>query len=380
MAFESDAYKFGWLDEQPPLPKIDGLIERGRTGLEKTQYASTMTPHYVPGWPETGAAGPLVRVAKGQIDLGITTGMYHINTEDVPDCIFPQIEKEKAYRRWVEGPKKAGNLKDIREGQARYYGLPQSSQGLVVDDFDTDVHWIDPIKIESDWTLYRGIDHGTTNPCACVWAAVDPQGFIYIYREYYESGQGVPENAIGIVAASGNKRIHVDNDENPITGQVRAIYEEDFTSEQYAESVMDSRSFGTKQDGANTIGNLYNEWGLYCTKASGKRDNFMIPMVKSYFLVNDKLVNPFTNELGSPKIFIFNTCTNLRNELEGLVYKDNAVNANASEDARKKNDHLFDALKYLLATDPCYMGDRYKQSFNDPSVPRGTGGNKYTGY
>lgn len=386
VAFESDAYKYGLLDEQPQLARIDGLIERGRTGLEKTQYASMMTPHFVPGWPETGATGPLIRALKGQIDLGITIGDYYINTEDVPDEIFPAEEKEKAYQRWVSGPQKSGNMKDIREGQARYYGKPQSSQGLVVDEFDREIH-VQPMDkdkqgrpfIKKDFTKYRGIDHGTSNPTACIWGAVDPNGFLYIYREYKQGGRTIPENCEEIVRLSGNNRVRVDSVEES-GGMVRPIFEEEFTNEDYAASALDPRSFGTKSDGVNKNGILYNDWGLYCTPAKGKRDSYYVPLMRSWFRVDPELRNPFTGKMGSPRIFISPDCHHLITELESLVFKGNSADQNASEDPKKKDDHAYDGLKYLLGEEPTYMGDNYMDPYDEFQEQRDNRGSSFTGY
>ena len=379
VAFESDRYDYGHLDEQPSLAKMDGLIERGRTGMTKTQYCSTATPHFVNGFPETGAAGPLVRALKGSIDLGITIKKYTIDTEDVPDCIFPKEQKEKAYQRWVAGPEKTGDQAQIREGRARYYGEPQSSEGLVVQQFDRDLNVVGPMEIPNHWTRYRGLDHGYTNPSACTWAAVNPQGFLFFYRAYKNVHPTPRQFAEQVVKLSGNDTMLIDEIEDGYT--ITRIYEEDMSGEDYQSSVMDSRSFGAKSERGCTLGEMYNECGLYCTPASGKQDRTMVPIMNDWFRYDPDLKHPITGEMGSPRAFVVvddeNGCEDIVHEFEALVHKSSAVDKNASEDINKKDDHLFDTVKYIIAENPCYMGDYYMERREDP---RPSHKGSFTGY
>ena len=160
---------------------------------------------------------------------------------------------------------------------------------------------------------------------------------------------------------------------------IRPVYEEEFTSEDYASSALDSRSFGTKSDGVNKNGIIYNDWGLYCTPAKGKRDSYYVPLMRSWFRVDPDLKNPFTGKMGSPRIFVSDDCTHLIPELESLVFKGNSVDQNASEDPKKKDDHCFDGLKYLLGEEPTYLGDDYMMDFNR-EAPKRNGGGSFTGY
>lgn len=377
VAFESDRYSKVWLDEQPPLARMDGLIERGRTGMDKTQFCSTATPHYVKGWPETGAAGPLVRALKGNLDLGISIKEYNINTEDVPDCIFPAEQKLKARIRWVDGPEKSGDQAQIREGRARYYGEPQSSEGLVVQQFDRDINVCKPFTIPKSWTRYRGLDHGYTNPSACSWAAVNPQGFLFFYRAY-KSVHATPRDFTKqVVKKSGNESNMIDEIDDGFT--IQKIYEETYIEEEYQSSVMDSRSFGSKSDRGCTLGELYNECGMFCTPASGKQDRTMVPIMNDWFRYDPDLKHPITGKMGSPRAFVFdgNGCEDIVFEFEALVHKSSGVDKNASEDINKKDDHLFDTVKYIIAENPCYMGNDYMPK---PQAPLKSRGKSFTGY
>ena len=46
-------------------------------------------------------------------------------------------------------------------------------------------HVIEPFEIPDSWTIYRCFDWGYNKPFACEWAAIDPDGVMYIILELY---------------------------------------------------------------------------------------------------------------------------------------------------------------------------------------------------
>jgi phage terminase large subunit-like protein len=374
-AWEGSQYTKMWFDEQPSKDALDGAIERTRTGLVKAQLCATATPHVVKSFPETGTAGPLVQAAKGYIDLGLTIGVHKMVLEEVPDCIYPAENKKAAYKKWVTSPREKNDRKTLRQGRSRLFGEPESSEGLVLDDWDPEVHWIDPITIPEDWTKYRAMDHGSVNPTACLWGAVDPQGNLFLYREYYEVPGSVALAAKAILEASNSHRVKVGTVSDEETGEHRDVFEE-IQTEHYYESVLDSRSFGSKGDRGVNYGELYNDFGLEVTPASGKRETLFVPVMREWFRVDPTRTHPITKKKGAPRVFVFNTLDNFRQGIEGGVFKVRKDGAE-SEDPAKKNDHLMDALRYMLACGPEYQGDYYTQAAEEKRVE---GTSKYTGY
>lgn len=71
--------------------------------------------------------------------------------------------------------------------------------------FDRRVHLVDPFGIPDDWTRYRVIDFGFTNPFVCLWAAVDGDGRIYVYREIYMTRRTVSEHGARIAELSAGE-------------------------------------------------------------------------------------------------------------------------------------------------------------------------------
>lgn len=74
-------------------------------------------------------------------------------------------------------------------------GLWIQAEGVVYDGFSDDLHVIDPFPIPDEWTRYRAIDFGYTNPFVCQWWAADNDGRLYLYREIYYTQRLVEDHA-----------------------------------------------------------------------------------------------------------------------------------------------------------------------------------------
>lgn len=86
-------------------------------------------------------------------------------------------------------------------------GLWVSAEGQVYDNFDPDVHIIPPFEIPKEWTRFRSIDFGYTNPFVCQWWAQDHDGRLYLYREIYMTQRTVRAHAEQIKALSVGESI-----------------------------------------------------------------------------------------------------------------------------------------------------------------------------
>jgi phage terminase large subunit len=73
-------------------------------------------------------------------------------------------------------------------------------EGQIYKEFDRKTHVYSNQEISPFWEKFRVIDHGYVNPTCCIWAAIDYDGRIWIYREHYERQLTVRENAEIIIA------------------------------------------------------------------------------------------------------------------------------------------------------------------------------------
>lgn len=88
-----------------------------------------------------------------------------------------------------------------------YLGKWAAAEGVIYEDFDREVHLINPFPIPADWVKFRAIDFGYTNPFVCQWWALDPDGRLYLYREIYMTHRLVEDFARQINTLSHNERI-----------------------------------------------------------------------------------------------------------------------------------------------------------------------------
>ena len=362
-AFESMPYDFWAFDEQVPEDQFDGAFARGTT-IEDFQCASAMTPHHVKGRADTGAHCWITRMTAGLLDKGITWKAHHISLEDVPVSLISEEKRKTLYKKYITVPEETGNQKKIREGRSRYFGIPESSEGLVYDNWDRSLQWIDPFEVPPDWTLFRGVDPARTDVFAGLWGAMAPWGDLVFIREYYEHGLGMEKNVDNIIIMSNNRRETVGTIEGEY-GNIRKRYEEVQEKEKYAFSVMDGRTFASpSQDPAITMGQVFASMGLRCVQASGMRNFGAVPIVKEWFepipdrphiLVKMGLQKEILDRNGAPikaapRLYVFNTLYRFRGEIEAYCKKP------GSDDPEDGNDHLMTAMKYMILQNPRYDG------------------------
>jgi len=391
VARESFTYDVVGSDEQMPEGQFIAIKKRGLTKWDEGfQIAVAATPHRVDGQPETGSGTWLHKMVQGLNYQGMEPKevcIYHIKTEEVPDEILSKSAKESE-RRELHEALESKNQARISAAKSRYYGTFESSEGLVYDNWNPSLHWIDPFPIPADWSRYRAVDPGRVHPFAVGWLAVAPWGDMVWYREYYEAGLGMAENVRNVIEVSGNERVKVSELRN-VDGDVSGVFEERFTSEQYIESVMDSRTFAQpSQETTTTQGDIYREMGLDCVPASGMKNRDAVPLVKrwlepitgrSHILVKmklmDEIINPDTGKpiTAAPKLYVFNTCPMFHSEIEGYVNKPD------SEDPVDKDDHLMTALKYMCLANPSYQGQLINYTPESAQYDRKPA-NPYTGY
>lgn len=204
------------------------------------------------------------------------------------------------------------------EWKKRYKeGSFDTFSGLVYPEWNDKAPYLcNEFDIPSDWYRFVGIDHGINNPTAVVWGAISPRGRVFIYDEYYERGKRVDEISSVIKIKNGTQRIQ--------------------------DYIIDP---ATKQDKGNasglTIFSEFEENGIYCTP--GKNQVVAgINRVKEYLKLQGD---------NKPDLQIFPTCRNLRMEFQTYRWKDIKIGEqkNKQEKPRKKDDHLLDSLRYMLA-------------------------------
>lgn len=375
-AFTSMSYRAWHFDEQVPEEHFDNAHDRGAT-MDNFQIAITATPHRVPGRPDTGAGGWIHKLVLGARTKGITFKVYKIKVEDVPDAIKSAKKKQSEYKKFIEEPRASGVLARIRAGESKWFGDFEYSEGLVYDNWNRSMQWIDPFPIPSTWTLVRGVDPGQKVPFAVLWAAMTPWGDMVLYREYYEAGLGMAENVRRTIAMSGNRREEIGKRKDQ-DGNTTVMFQEVQDKEHYLFTVMDGRTFAQpSSESMLTQGDIFAQLGLRCIPASGAKGEQAIPIVREWLepipgrehlLVRMKLAKEILGYdkkpvAATPKLYVFNTLHSFRGEIESYVHKPD------SEKPVDKDDHLLSALRYAILANPRYRGPIQREDPVDYSAP-----------
>ena len=104
------------------------------------------------------------------------------------------------HNAWTEqGKETLGHLERTLTGLRRERGLHGKwvgAEGVVYGEFDPDRHVIQEMPSGWEkWRKYRAIDFGVSHPFVCLWAAMRPDGALFVYREYRKTGELVENHA-----------------------------------------------------------------------------------------------------------------------------------------------------------------------------------------
>lgn len=205
-------------------------------------------------------------------------------------------------------------------------------EGAIYSEFRENVHVVKPYKIPKEWPRIIGADHGFRNPSAWIWGAVDFDGNIHVYREFYHKEWLIEE------IVKGNKRFNLPGVLDLSKGErIQACYMDP--------SVRATRGQTGFSDWDTYLEHLPNDFPLI--KANNDV-NAGIDRVKSYLKQH-----PITQK---PRMYIFDTCRNLIQEIINYRYEETPAGSigkrNDRESPRKYNDHAVDALRYLVMSRP----------------------------
>lgn len=222
--------------------------------------------------------------------------------------------------------------------------------GQIFEEFNPSIHIIPPFQIPNTWERFRAIDHGQNNPTSCHWYAVDYDGNIYVYQEYYQEKSVVSKHVAMI-----NKMSQIRN----TNGEV--------LTDQYAYTVIDPSTHAkTKEkDGYRfSVADEYLDAGIP-TIAAQNDVIAGINRVKEYMKIDPLRIHPFLKDpdgesiMGAPRLFIFPQCENLIEEISQYKWKaysgmalGNPDRDDVKEAPVKRRDHAVDDLRYAIMSRP----------------------------
>jgi hypothetical protein len=185
-----------------------------------------------------------------------------------------------------------------------------------------DRHVVKAFTIPPTWKRYNGIDGGFRAPWACLWAAEDPDGRVWFYREIYETQVGETEQARRILAAE-------DDGEN--------------VSVRFCDDSM----FNVSGEGKSSAA-IYAENGVYLTPAGKGPGSRVTRVRRTRTYLGEAPACAHHRALGwktCPLAHFFPQCANLIRTLPAVPH---AKTGNPEDVDTNSEDHAYDGMSYLL--------------------------------
>ena len=267
-------------------------------------------------------------------DTGLTRTFIPATIEDNPTL----FENDPLYVARLEA------LPEIEKKRLRY-GIWDAFEGQAFTELSQLVHGCEPFDIPPEWERYCVLDWGYASPFSVGWYAVDYDGIIYRYREWYgckkevEGGDEYEDTGLRMQAWEVAKGIL---DREREANEDRVI--------RYADpSIWHSRpSFRQQEALGVTIEEDFANHGVHFLKADNDRLHGKLQVHKRLQL--DTTIDEETGEVVEehPQLVIFNDHKGFWRTVPEL-----AVDEKNNEDVdTKQEDHIYDELRYMCMARP----------------------------
>ena len=312
--FQGASVDLVWIDEEPEVEIFDECYQRtvdcgGKillTLTPLTDIASGVRTPWVFDLYEDWKAG------KKDVDF------HQLSFLDNP--FVPAAEKELAKEKWAGHP----------EEGARLFGHFVQRSGLIYPMWNPKKHVLPRFTPPKDWTTIVCIDPAATGTTAALWTAVDPEGNLFHYREYYERDRIISDHAKSITIVNSGDLI-------------------DFW-------IIDPKAGAQRNaETHKTIAQLYRDNGLPVRLADLDSDYGM----NAY---REYLAATVTEGSRHPKAYASDQLPNFRFEIEHYVYAQftkGEMKGLSKERPVKRHDHLMNCAQYTAAIKPRYRRRNY---------------------
>ena len=200
--------------------------------------------------------------------------------------------------------------------------------------------------IRRNCTLHRALDHGDAAPTCCLWFAVDREGNVFYFREYYMPNKLVSEHRQAITELSRDERYTLNVADPSIFYKTQQKYGGRW-------SVADEWA-----DISNLPRNTAVFWIAADNNELGTRNR-----INEYLRVDPERIHPITKEKGSPRLFFVKKseawphgCYHAIMQLKAARHKrigtDLGKPVFSDERDESVTDHALDPIRYGMASRP----------------------------
>ncbi len=322
--FEGVERHLVWMDEEPPKAIYQSNYMRTISGGINGKLLITCTPLHGLTW-----------LYDDLYDSPLAKPPY-VDFEHVSILENPHLQKD-AIMGILHDPAMKDNI------DAAVYGQFVPKSGLVYKMFNPDIHVIDQLKgIPSDLMIVLGLDPHDRNPHGVLFGGLNKDNTWVIFDEIYEA-------------------CIIDDLVKGIKAKLPGRWPPQLV-------IMDTSGYAPQSIAGRSIADELKKpkYGLYVIPAH--KD------VQAGRLKISGMLDPGTGK--RPQIFMTRNCTNLVREFRHYVWDEWARKrdkSNPKEKPLKKDDHLLDALRYMVMADVVYRHPGFKLEKKYPETISQTG-------
>ena len=213
-----------------------------------------------------------------------------------------------------------------KERKALLFGDWDIFEGQYFNEWDKDIHELEPFTMPEWWKRYVTLDYGL-DMFACYFIAIDNNNRAYVYKEIYTGIDNEKEGGAPVLPREAAELIKQASNGEKI---------ESF----YAPPDL----WNSQKETGKSIAELFSESGIYLQRASNNR-------VQGWYNLKEWL-QVGTDEQGNKVagLRIFNNCRNLIRTLPSLQH--DSKNPNDTANQPHELTHAPDAIRYFVAGRP----------------------------
>lgn len=199
-------------------------------------------------------------------------------------------------------------------------------------------HVIEPFAVPRAWRRYRSFDFGYARPFAVQWWAVDFDGTLYLYRQWYGMKEGAPNEGLRLTPSEIARGILEIEGEHERGNTILGVADPSIWDKSRGESICE----------------MFEREGVFWSRGDNTR--MAGKMQLHYRLAFD--------EAGRPGMYVFRGCRDFLRTIPALLY-----DAKNVEDVdTRQEDHDYDACRYFLMTHPVAprRSERVKEAGENP--------------
>ena len=234
-------------------------------------------------------------------------------------------------------------LPEIEKLRLRY-GIWDAFEGQVFSELSQRVHGCEPFEIPPEWTKFMVFDWGFSKPFSVGWYAVDYDGVIYRYREWYGCEEG-----------EADKGLRMTNDQ---IAQGIFDREKERIDERVADPAIWSRTPSKMKGGIQgpSVFEDLSQHGLFFLKADNDRIQGKLQVHKRLELEHE--IDNDTGEViaQTPRVQIFNDQKHFWRTVPEMRQDEN----NPEDVDTDQEDHIYDEFRYACMYRPIIVKQKDK--------------------